>query len=85
MNALMRLLAPRWKAAVAAAGAMCTALLVVYPSSHVLQVVIAVIGALVTGAATHQTVNTPPNVPGATVAVTPEGIGASIGIDLPEK
>ncbi len=63
-------LAARWKAMAALAGSLTTALLVVFPTSHVLQVAIAVIGALITGGLTHQ-------VPNLVVPVP-------LGVNLPE-
>lgn len=49
--------ASRWKAWAALVGALATALLIVYPSSHAVQLVIAVVGALVTGGVTHAVPN----------------------------
>lgn len=70
-------LAARWKAIAALAGTLATSLIVVFPGNHALQLVIAVVGALVTTGVVHQ-------VPGPSApAATPDGIGASIGIDLP--
>jgi hypothetical protein len=50
-------IAARYKAIAALVGALATALLVVWPTSHAVQLVIAVLGALVTGGAAYQVRN----------------------------
>lgn len=47
----------RWKAIAALVGSLATALLILAPGSRVLQVIIAIIGALITGGVTHQVSN----------------------------
>lgn len=57
MSARVNWFTARWKTWAALAGSLVTAMLVVYPSSHILQVVIGIIGALTTGGLTHQISN----------------------------
>lgn len=53
----MLFLATRWKAVAALVGSLATALLIIAPSSHAIQLIIAIVGALTTTGAVHQVTN----------------------------
>lgn len=85
-SALLLLLGARWKAIAAFVGSLATALLIVYPSSHILQLVIGVVGALVTTTAVHQVTNVATDTVGTVGTVVGDVnrvVGTALGGDGP--